>query len=498
MAVKAGWLVVLDAGTGGLHAAIFDLDGRIAGHTATDWPIVESEDDLLTREFDPERTWAAVAQAIRQALRRADVSPAEVRAIAATSQRDGCVLLDGEGRELCCTLNRDARGVVHADEISGEFGEKVFRTTGRWPLGLGPLGHLWWFRHNRPRTYRQIAHILMIRDWLTYRMSGALLSEPTGASSSLLFDVRERKWAVDLAEEMGFPTSIFPPCVEPGTVAGPLLPPAAADLGLPEGVPVVVGPADSQAAALGCGVLAEGKAVVIAGTTMPVMMVLDRPHFDPSHRLYTGAHALPGQWVLESNAGLAGAVYDWFARAFAGPDPDYERLEEEAAAAYPGEVLASVGPAIADFSTLRIPPPTVFRFPFLGMMEEPPTRGAFARAILENIGFAAKANLEQLEEAAGRKAESLHLCGGLARSSLLARIVADICERPVHVPVVREASWLGAAACAAVGIGAYPDLPSAVRAIVRHEPPVEPGPASRRYRRLYAHWRDLLEKSYDL
>ncbi|HEY75831.1 MAG TPA: hypothetical protein G4O00_06580 [Thermoflexia bacterium] len=498
MATKTGWLIVLDAGTGGLRAAVFDLHGRLAGDATADWPLVESEDDLLFREFDPERTWAAVAQATRQALRRADASPTEARAIAATSQRDGCVLLDAEGRELCCALNRDARGVVHADEIAGDFGEQVFQTTGRWPLGLGPLGRLWWLRRNRPRTYQRIGHILMIRDWLTYRMSGALLSEPTGASSSLLFDIHERKWAVGLAEEMDLPTSIFPPCVESGTVAGPLLPSAATDLGLPEGTPVVVGPADSQAAALGCGALEEGEAVIVAGTTMPVLMALSAPLLDPAHRLYTGVHALPDRWVLESNAGLAGAVYHWFARAFAGPDPDYERLEEEASAAYPGEVLASIGPSIADFSTLRIPPPSVFRFPFLGMMEEPPTRGAFARAILENIGFAAKANLEQLEALTGRKADALHLCGGLARSSLLARIVADVCERPVHVPVVREASWLGAAACAAVGAGIHTDLPSALQAMVRHEPPVEPSPRSRRYRRLYAHWRDLLEKSYDL
>ncbi|HID88658.1 MAG TPA: hypothetical protein EYP52_02980, partial [Anaerolineae bacterium] len=462
------------------------------------WALAESGDDLLIREFDPERTWAAVAQAIREALRRADVPPSEVRAIAATSQRDGCVFLDAEGRELCCALNRDARGVVHADEITGDFGEQVFQTTGRWPLGLGPLERLWWMRRNRPRTYRRIGHILMIRDWLTYRMSGALLSEPTGASSSLLFDIHRRRWAVDLAEEMDLPTSIFPPCIEPGTVAGPLLPLAAADLGLPAGIPVVVAPADSQAAALGCAVLERGEAVAIAGTTMPVMMVLDRPLLDPSHRLQTGVHALPDRWVLESNAGLAGTVYRWFAHTFAGPEPDYDRLEREATAAYPGEVLASAGPTIADFSTLRIPPPSFFRFPFLGMVEEPPTRGAFARAILENIGFAARANLEQLEEAVGHKAHSLHLCGGLAHSSLLAHIVADVCERPVRVPAVREASCLGAAVCAAVGAGLYPTLRTGAEGMVRWEPEVEPGPGARRYRCLYAHWRDLLEKSYDL
>ena len=157
-----------------------------------------------------------------------------------------------------------------------------------------------------------------------------------------------------------------------------------------------------------------------------------------------------------------------------------------------------IGPQIADFSTLRIPPPSVFRFPFLGMTEEPPRRGGFARAVLENIAYAVRANLEQLEALTGGPAESLHLCGGLSHSGLLAQIVADVCDRPVHIPVVREASWLGTAICAAVGAGLFPDLSSAVESMVRHGEPMEPGPDARRYRSLYAHWKALLEKAYDL
>ncbi|HIE38411.1 MAG TPA: hypothetical protein EYP77_04965, partial [Anaerolineae bacterium] len=446
-------VVALDAGTGSLRAGVFDLESRLLGLAAEDWTAHAPEEEPLGYEFDPARTWAGLARAARRAMAQAGVPPEAVRAVSVTSQRDGDVLLDGEGRELCCALNRDARGVVYAGEIAEGLGERIHRITGRWPLGLGMLGRLWWFRQRSPEDYDRIAQVLMINDWLVYRLSGTFRSEPTNASSSLLFDIHRRGWSVELAEALDLSPAVFPDCVDPGTVAGPLRAEAAADLGLPEGIAVVVGAGDSQAAGLACGALDEGAAFAVAGTTLPVQMVLAEPVLDPQRRLHAGAHVLPDRWVLESNGGLAGALYRWFAETFAGPAPDYDRLEQEAASAPAGQVMAVLGPQVADFSRLRFPPPSLFRFPFLGVLEEPVGRGGFARAILESLAYAVRGNLEQVEAVVGRSAERLCLCGGLTRSRLFVQLVADVCERPVRVPAVREASCLGAAVCAAVGAG---------------------------------------------
>ena len=490
--------MVLDLGTGSLRAAVFDLEGRALGVAAEEWMASAPEEEPLGYEFDPDRTWERLARAARTALSRAGVSPEAVLAISATSQRDGDVLLDEKGKELCCALNRDARGVMYGEEIADRLGEQVYHITGRWPLGLGMLGRLWWFRQRRPEVYGCIAQVLMISDWLIYRLCGVFRSEPTSASSSLLFDIRKHAWSVELAQALDLPPSVFPACVAPGSVAGPLRPQAAAELGLLEGIPVVVGAGDSQAAGLACGALEEGTAFAVAGTTLPVQMVLAEPLLDPQRRLHTGAYILPDRWVLESNGGLAGALYRWFAETFAGPAPDYARLEQEAAAAPAGQVIAVLGPQVADFSRLRFPPPSLFRFPFLGALEEPVGRGGFARAILESMAYAVRGNLEQLEEVSGKSAEVLLLCGGLTRSATFTQIVADVCRRPVRVPALREASSLGAAICAVVGAGVYPTLREGAERMVRLEPEIMPGPQARRYRRPYARWRKLLETAYEL
>lgn len=498
--MKRDCLIALDAGSGSGRSVIFDLQGNELSTAAEDWAPYVPEDEPLGAEFDPQEMWAVLCRTTKRALAQASIRPQEVRGISVTSQRDGVVFLDANGRELYCGTNRDARGVLHAEEIANQFGETIYRITGRWPLGLDAAARLWWFRHHRPEIYERIAQVLMISDWLIYRLSGTACSEPTNASSSMLFDVVQCTWSSELAECLGYSAQLQPPCYQPGQAVGVLTAQAAQALGLPEGIPVAAGAGDSQAACLGCDAWEDGATTVVAGTTMPIQMVLSRPVFDELHRLHLGAYVIPGRWVLESNAGLAGTAFRWFCQAFVGIGmADYYRLEDEMQQAQPGEVLAVTGPQIANFRELVFPPKSTFVFPFLGGTERPPTRGSFGRAILENIAYAVRGNVEQLVTISGQELRSLNLCGGLARSRLFAQIVASVCQHEVQVPRVREASSLGAAICAAVGAGLYPDLPAAAAAMVQWEPAATPNPEEvRTYRTLYRKWVRLLEQARSL
>jgi len=498
--MKRDCVIALDAGSGSGRSAVFDLEGNQLGMAAQDWQPRVPEDEPLGSEFEPEEMWAVLCRLTRQALDQAGVDPQAVRAISATSQRDGVVFLDADGRELHCSTNRDARGVLHAEDIAREFGETIYAVTGRWPLGLDAGARLWWFRLHAPQVFERVAQVCMISDWLTYRLCGVVCSEPTNASSSMLFDVVECSWSNELAECLGYSSQLYPTCYHPGEQVGALTAQAADALGLPQGIPVAAGAGDSQAAGVGCAAFEEGATTVIAGTTMPVQIVLAHPVFDELHRLHLGAYAIPGRWVLESNSGLAGVAYRWFCEAFVGEGAAaYTALEEEMRGAGPGEVLAVVGPQVADFRELAFPPKSTFVFPFLGGVERAPNRGAFGRSILENVAYAVRANVEQLVQISGQDVTKLNVCGGLARSGLFVQIVADVCQQAVQVPRVREASCLGAAICAAVGAGVYPDLPSAAEAMVHWEPSTEPSPANARaYRGLYRNWIKLLPKARGL
>jgi autoinducer 2 (AI-2) kinase len=485
-----GYLLAWDAGSGGTRCLVVNAQGYQVGISYSEGGFVRPQDVPTGLEFDPEEVWSIFGRLTREAL--GSVPAEQVLALSTTSFRDGIVFLDDNGQVLYAGTNRDARAVAQGFEMAQRHGETIYRVTGRWPVGIDGAAHLLWIRRFRPEVYERIARVLMANDWLAFRLCGVYSSEPSNASSSLLFDITTKEWSLEMANLLELSPDIFPPLFSPGQVAGGLTPEAAEFLGLVPGTPVVVGLGDSQAACLACGALDDGDTVAIAGTTMPLQMTLTEPLLDEEHRTWTGAHAVSHLWSLECSAGLAGIAYQWLREAFGSdkaPEGPYVLLTAEAEEEPPGSAMALMGPWIADHSRLEFPSQVGFLASYPMMLTPPLTRPKMARAILENIAFAVRGNLAQLEEVSGRKVESLALCGGLTRAGLFNRIVADVCQMTVRVPAVREASGLGAAMCAAVGAGIYPDLITAAERMADWEEAVEADPAMRgRYTTLYKRW----------
>jgi autoinducer 2 (AI-2) kinase len=460
------------------------------GIASRDGQFVRDKDVPASLEFDPGEMWDAFVQLTREALK--SVGAREVRAISVTSYRDGMVFLDKRGEVLYAGSNRDGRAVAQGFELAQKHGETLYALTGRWPLGIDGAEHLLWMRRSRPEVSDRIAKVMMVNDWLVYQLCGAYSSEPSSASSSLLFDIAKKQWSPEIAKLLELSPDVFPRVCLPGHVAGDLSPRAAESLGLPDGIPVVVGLGDSQAACLASGAVNDGDTVAIAGTTMPVQMTVAQPLLDERHRTWTGAHALSHLWSLESSAGLAGVVYRWLWEAFGtreGGETGYVVLSAEAEREPPGAAMAFMGPWVADHGRLKVPSQVGFLAPFPMKLEAPLTRPRMARGVLENIAFALLGNLSQLQEVSGREVESVTVCGGLTRAPLFNRIVADVCQIPVRVLEVREASALGAAMCAAVGAGIYDDLSAAVESMASPKETLEPDRAMRsKYRTLYKRW----------
>jgi sugar (pentulose or hexulose) kinase len=469
---------------------VVDAEGRQVALARDEMPLVRDEDVPGSLEFDPHAMWETFVRLTREAL--AGVPPEEVVAICTTSFRDGVVFLDSEGQALYAGTNRDARSVTQGFQMAQRHGEAIYAVTGRWPLGTDGAAHLLWMREFRPKVYERIHRVLMVSDWLAYELCGVYSSEPSNASSSLLLDVKERKWSSEVVELLELSPGILPPLLSPGEAAGKLRAEVAESLGLPVQTPVVVGLADSQAACLACGAESDGDTVVIAGSTMPLQMTLEEPLMDERHRTWTGAHALDGLWSLECSAGLAGIAYEWLGQAFCqgqSSQEAYALLNAEAEQEPPGAALAFLGPWIADHGRLEFPARVGFLAPFPMSFEPPLTRPKMARGVLENVAFAVRGNLEQLVDISGREVETLAVCGGLSKSRLFNQVVADVCQMPVRVPATGEASGLGAAMCAAVGGGLYSDLREAAQRMSKWGEMVEPDPTKRTtYRALYKRW----------
>jgi autoinducer 2 (AI-2) kinase len=486
--------LVLDAGTGGGRAVVFDSRGRLLRRAYRAWSYRTPPGmEPYGKEFEAGEFWSLLGQACREAL--SGLNPARLRAVSSTAMRLGYVFLDKEGRELYAGPNRDARGLEVGLELEEKIGEEFTTTrTGHWPPWIFAPGRLLWFRLNAAEIFSRLAHVLMINDWILYRLSGELAVELSAAGDSCLLDIRSRQWSAELVQALELELSQFPPLVTSGTPIGRVSERAAAETGIPAGTPVVAGGADSQCALLAAGVIEPRQVGVIAGTTAPVMAVCGDPRLGPAAKVWTNCHLLPQRWVLESNSGDAGKILRWYVEGHASGD--YADLLAQAAATPPGSnlVLASLGPMVFNLKDINPGRRAGFIFPF-PVEPEQVSPGAVTRSILENVAYALRGNLDQLLPALGWEPEKISLTGGMARSRLFAEIAAAALARPLELVDCPEASALGAAMAAAAGAGAHPDLAAAAQAMAPARSEIAPNPAwVAEYEDLRGDWLEQVKK----
>ncbi len=488
-------LLALDAGTGGAKGTVFDLDGRQRSmhfeawsyevHAHPDMPVVKSY------AFDPHHFWGLLSRCAREALAKARVAPAEVVGVATTSQREGCVFLDANGAEIYAGPNLDGRGFQEGLEVLFALGpEHLYSITGHSAPFIFALARYLWFRKHDARS---VAHVLMINDWMTYRLTGALGAEPSNASESMLFDFRRREWSAEVLDRFEIPASVLPPIYASGQRIGSVTPAAAAATGIAAGTPVFVGGADTQCSLLGCGAVQPGDTAVILGTTTPIQTVVGQPTLDPASNLWAGCHVVPDRWVIEANVGGGGDGYQWLIDLLVPPGDDrYGRAEVLAAGATDPDTYSFIGPRIFDLTKVRpdMPGGIFFRFPTMQLRPGP---GALLRSFLDSLGFAVRANLAQIEAVTGALPPGLFAGGGMTRNGLLLQILADVTGLPVRCAAEPECTGLGCAILVAVGAGVYPDIPSAVSAMCRHRDIAPDAGRHRSYGAPFAKWRELYD-----
>jgi autoinducer 2 (AI-2) kinase len=501
------YLMAIDAGTGSCRAILFDARGHQVGVGQREWDHAPVDGVPGSHAFDTARNWELICACVRECLDRAGLPAGAVAAVSATSMREGMVLYDRSGRELWACPNVDGRaGAEAAELIAAGQAEEIYARAGDWVAITAPPRLRWLARHE-PELFARIGALGMLSDWILYRLSGRHVTDPTVGSSSAMFDLATREWSPEILEICGIAPEILPEVLECGTVAGEVTARAAEETGLAAGTPVVVGGADTQLALLGIGVNKPGAVTVIGGTFWQHTAVLDEALIDPQRRLRTLCHAQPDRWMIEGIGFLSGLTMRWFRDAFCaleverahdrGLDP-YAVLVEWAAAAAPG-----AGGVVGIFSNLMEAQRWVHAAPaFVGFDISDPARSGkneCIRAIEESAAYVSRGHIEIVSELLGERPDHVVFTGGAAQGALWPQILADVLDVPVHVPVVRESTALGAALLAGAGAGLFADPVSAGADIAAFEEPVVPSPERvEAYARLYGEWREVYAASLEM
>ncbi len=469
----------LDVGTSGVKAILVGQDGAVLASALA--PLTMRTPHPGWAEQDPDAWWKAAIAAIRRVL--AERPEADVAGIGISGQMHSSVFLDRAGRVIRpALLWSDGRTTAQCAWITRRAGgEDRLRTWVRNPALEGfTLPKVLWLRDEEPAAYGRLATVLLAKDFVRYRLTGALATEPSDASGTLMYDPAGLRWSDEILAAVDVPRALLPDVGGSSEILGRVTADAAALTGLRQGTPVVGGGADNACGAAGVGVVTPGEAVASWGTSGTVLAPTDRPRVDPGLRAHTFAHVVPGTWYLMGVVLSAAGAFNWHHQQLArelDDSADARRvLDAEAASVPPGAEGVTFLPYLQGERTPHRDASARGAFVGLSLAH---TRAHLTRAVLEGVCFAMRDSVEILREL-GLSPRSLLLTGGGAKSPFLRRLQAEVYGLPVQTVNREEGPAYGAALLAAVGVGAYPDLAAAARATLARSAPEAPDPAAHR------------------
>lgn len=489
-------LVGIDIGTSSAKTVVLSQSGAVLGVATYDYPVHTPKPGWAEQNPD---TWVKAAQAtVRAALAQSEVSRDAVAAVGLSGQMHGTVCVSVDGTPL-----RPA--IIWADQRSGAQVERVVHQVGRerlaeWtgnPLATGFMLASWlWLNEHEPDVARATRWVLLPKDYVRYRLTGEVGTEPSDAASTSLFNPASRAWSTPLLRALDVREDLLPPVRPSAEIAGGLLPEAAEAMNLPPGTPVIFGGSDQALQALGNGVVDPGTVSSTIGTGGQLFAPTDCPVIDlPKLRLHSYCHVLKDRWHVETAMLAAGLSLRWL-RDEVLLGTSYGSLADTAASVPAGAEGLLFQPYLIGERTPHMD--SHARASFVGLTLRH-GRAHLARAVMEGVVFGMRQGLDLMAQL-GVPAQEIVASGGATKHPLWLQLQADIYGRPVRRRHASEAAATGAAMLAGMGAGLLQDAHAAIAAAVCADDAwVMPDPARRAaYEERYRAYCDLYPALIDV
>jgi xylulokinase len=464
----------VDVGTSGLKVMICDVEGNIIGTQSEKYeaeyprPGWAEQDPLVWESAFIKSTNTLVSKLGHDIIN-------SIEGICVSSQIDGLITINKEGKPLHkAIIWIDRRATKQVEEIKKLIDYKDFyKITGLVIDPSHPAAKILWLKDNRKDLYNDAWKFLSPNDYMIYFLTGNASTDYTNASTTMLFDIKNRKWSEEICEALAIDISKLPDIKSSIHIAGDLLENVAHKAGLRAGIPVVMGGGDEEVGAVGAGVISEGSVLDIIGTAEPIVAPVNSPVLDPSMTLELHAHACPDKWLLENTGILSGGIYSHFLKNFcldrvmestkSGASP-YDLMNSEAESTEPG----SGGLLFLPFCSGSITPEwnPEAKGVFIGITPYH-NRGHFIRAIIEGTAFVVRDVVEKLSNI-GLKINNLVVAGGGSRGKIWLETRANITGITVKSPIVEDVTPYGACLLGMVGIGIEKNLEKLISRVIKY------------------------------
>ncbi|MDR3574284.1 MAG: xylulokinase [Anaerolineaceae bacterium] len=485
---KEPFLLGIDISTSSAKALLVDTKGVVVSVGSS--PLKLSTPKPLWSEQNPEEWWQAVVASIHKALDQAGVDGSVVAAVGLTGQMHGLVLLGKNGKVLRpAILWNDQRTASQCDDIRARLGRKrLIQITGNDALTGFTAPKILWVHQNEPDIYAQIAHILLPKDYIRYRLTGDFAMDKADGSGTILFNLKSRNWSVEVLKALEIPDKWLPKTYEGPQITGEVTLEAANETGLQQGTAVAAGGGDQAAQAVGVGAVEPGIVALTVGTSGVVFAPTRSALIEPEGRLHAFCHAVPGLWHFMGVMLSAAGSLQWYRDTLA-PAISFDDLLVEAEPVPAGSEGLQFLPYLSGERTPY--PDPLARAGFIGLTLRH-GRGHMTRAVLEGVAFGLKDSFTLIQAAGQGEIKQVRASGGGTKGALWRQILADVLEAELVTVNTSEGAGYGAALLAGVGVGAWPDVISACADTIRITGQTRPDPAqAEAYRQAYSTYRML-------
>jgi len=480
----AAYLLGIDAGSTVFKAAVFDASGRELSAASRSVGLVCPRPGWVERPMDA--AWPTISSVIREAIGSAGIGAGEIVCVGTTGHGNGLYLLDSRGepvRDGIASLDSRSDGVIREWRATGASARMRAQTCqALWPGQPNAL--LAWLKRHEPERYRAISSVLLVTDYLGFKLTGHLATSYSMMSGTGLMNVFTKSYDAGLLDLYGIPEILraLPEPRESHEIVGTVTAEAASSTGLLQGTPVAAGLYDIDASAIGSGVVVPGQASVVAGTWSINDIVTSEPIRDES-LLMTKRFAVPGLWISIDGSATSTANLDWFIAEFMEQDRRdaeargstvFERCDQMVDGIDPNQATIIFHPFLFGSDTQANA-----RAGFYGIAGWH-TRAYLLRALYEGVVFGHRTHIDRLRRA-GALMGTIRLTGGGSRSRVWAAMFADVLGAEIEVPAASEVGALGAAMVAGIGVGLYKDVVDAAEQAVSVSRRHAPDPAKHDY-----------------
>lgn len=447
------YVIGVDLGTSAVKVLLVDQNGNVVDEVSKAYPLIQEKTGYS--EQDPEQWVTETKAAIKELLTNYAVDKKAIQGLSFSGQMHGLVLLDKQNSVLRnAILWNDTRTTKQCQEIYDKVGKDRFISiTKNLALEGFTLPKILWVKEHEREIFDQVAHFLLPKDYLRYRLTGEIAIDYSDAAGTSLLDVGAKSWSEEICTAVDIPLSICPPLIDSEKNVGTISKKVAEETGLFPSTNVFAGGADNACGAIGSGILSEGKTFASIGTSGVVLSYEATADKDYQGKVHYFNHGEKDSYYAMGVTLAAGHSLSWFKETFA-PNEDFDQLLKDVGTVPAGARGLVFTPYIVGERTPHAD--ATIRASFIGIDSSHQLKD-FARAVLEGITFSLQESIKIFRDG-GKQIDTIYSIGGGAKNKVWLQMQADIFHAKIVKLKSEQGPGMGAAMLAAYGSGWFTSL----------------------------------------